>query len=150
MIVHRRHQQHRGLHLAKIDAGVADLELPLHQLVLQVETAQQAVVGLARHIGAVAVPVQQIEGHRALPLEVAVDVVVPVEAVLPQQAEGDSQLAPVHDALGLILRLERRYDGLVDEDAKLPWLGEVQQCGEQGGGAHPLLLAPRRQPAHGE
>ncbi|MNX40745.1 hypothetical protein D3C86_711340 [compost metagenome] len=150
VIVHRRHQQHRGLHLAKIDAGVADLELPLHQLVLQVETAQQAVVGLARHIGAVAVPVQQIEGHRALALEVAVDVVVPVEAVLPQQAEGDSQLAPVHDALGLILRLERRYDGLVDEDAKLPGLGEVQQGGEQGGGAHPLLLAPRRQPAHGE
>ena len=63
---------------------------------------------------------QQIGCHRALALEVAVDVVVPLEAVLPQQTEGDRQLAPVHDAPGLVLRLQRRDDGLVDEDAKLP------------------------------
>ncbi|CAB5718569.1 Uncharacterised protein [Aeromonas hydrophila] len=150
VIVHGRHQQHRGLHLGEIDAGVADLEFPLHQLVFQIEPAQQAVVGLARHVGAVAVPVQQIERHRALPLEVAVDVVIPVEAVLPQQAERDRQLAPVHDALGLVLGLQRRNDGLVDENAKLPRLGEVEQGGEQGGGANPLLLAPGGQPAHGQ
>ncbi|MNZ94460.1 hypothetical protein D3C78_1135680 [compost metagenome] len=149
VVVDGRHQQHRRLHLGEIDPGLADLEFPLHQLVLEVETAQQAVVGLARHVGAIAVPVQQIEGDRALALEVAVDVVVPVEVVLAQQAERDRQLPPIHDALGLILGLQRRYDGLVDEDAELARLREVQQGGEQGGGAHPLLLTARRQPAHG-
>ncbi len=113
----------------------------LHQPVLEVELAEVEAVHHRRHVGAVVVPVEKIEGHGIAAEEVVVDHEAPDEVVVAQQAEHRLHVGGIEIAPPLHVAFDARELVLVDEDAEIARLGKVGQCGEQSRGADAIVAA---------
>ena len=126
--------QHVGGHVdaPEIDGFPQALEdAGLHQFVLQVQMAQVGAEHGAGQVGAVRVPVQQVEGRRGLALQVVAHHIVPDQLVGPQEVEGERQILAGHDAPLADGAFSQGQLHLVDEDAQHARMGGVQQRGEQ-------------------
>src|SRR5580765_8678002 len=123
--------------LGDIDLLAADRERArLLELVLEVGVAQVPAVHRSRQVGAVAVPVEQVEGRRRLALEVVADDVVPDQVVRPKEAEGRGQFlaleqAATAGALGADRHLAHPRGRFVDEDVEDAGFGEVEERGQE-------------------
>jgi hypothetical protein len=141
VILPRRQHIDRQIHLAEIDRHALQCDATrLDQLILLIHLPKIEAVHRRRHAGAVAVPIQQVEGKRLVAEQVVIDHEGPDEIVGPQHVEGRRHLgafeiaAPVHLFLHCLDLL------FVDEDAQLPGFGEIQQRHEERGGSDATIL----------
>ncbi len=132
----------RQIQLAQVDFfathhGLAGLD----QVVFQVGVAQIPGVKRTRQVGGVAVPVQQVERGRGLPLQVVVHHIVPHQVIGAQKTEGAGQVLPLHQAAAAHLLLAVLDEGFVNENIQNSGVGEIKQGREKGGAGHRLLSA---------
>src|SRR5580765_6841704 len=132
MIFARGQDKSWALDRAQVQRAAAQGELAWYpQIVLQVGVAQVPGVESTGQVGAVAVPVQQIEGARGLTLEVVVDHERPHQLVSAQAGEGGGKEAARHQAAVAISLLALPDVFVVDIHADLPYVAEVEHGGEQ-------------------
>src|SRR5664279_3522544 len=133
----RRVDVGRRVDATEIDPFTTDDRLAgLDQVVFEVGVAQAPAVHRTRQVGAVAVPVQQVERRRCLALQVVADDVVPDQVVRAKKAEGRRQLPALEQiastgALGPQRHFAHSHHAFVDEDVEYPGVAEVEEGGEQ-------------------
>ncbi len=111
------------------------------QIVFKVHVAQVPGVHRSRQIGAVAVPVQQVERRRLLPLQIVVDDVVPNEVVRAQIVEGDREITARHQAALAERSLALLHLVFVDEQVEHAGVFEVEQRRHHRHARHRRLAA---------
>ncbi len=106
--------------------------MPLRQIVVEIAIAQiEGMVG-RRHARRVGIPVEQVEGHRILTLEVVVDEIGPDQIRGAQHVEGRRHLRSVEIARFLHSRFDLGDLLLIDKHLEVAGIGEIDLCREQG------------------
>ena len=145
VVLARREHEDRQLYRSKVDGHAAvGQRAGLAQPVLQVSVAQVVAVHRAGQVGAVGVPVEEIEGRRLPAAQVVVDHVGPDQIVGAQAGEHEGEVLPGQDAAGADGRLARRDARLVDEQADLTRLREIQHRREERRARHQLRFLLRQ------
>ena len=140
----------RCLDLGEIDRHAVQLDATgLHQAVLEIHVTQIPGMGTGRQVGAVGVPIQQVERGRRFALEIVGDVERPEQVILAQQIEGERHHAAIQIAVLRHLLLEALQHRLVEEDTDLTGIGEVLQRRHVADRAHAVRLLLGRQIGHG-
>src|SRR6185437_13939570 len=108
----RREHEKRQLDRAEIDRHAAIGERAgLAQLVGKIRVAQVVAVHRTRQVGAVGVPVEDVERRRGLAQEIVVDYVRPDEIVRAQAGENEGEVRSRQDPVLADGRLARRNHG---------------------------------------
>src|SRR5829696_272301 len=136
-----------ALYLAQVYGTTLYLYLAwLDEVVLEVGVAQVEAVGVAGHVRAVGVPVEEVEGRGLLAEQVVVDDVRPDELARAQEVEHVGHLAVVEVAAlhhGLLHELHLR---LVYEHGGVPDVAEVLQRDHERRGVERVLVVAGREP----
>ena len=139
-----------NLDLREVDRDTVQLDTAgLHKAVLQIHVTQIPGMGTGRQVGAVGIPVQQVERGRRFALEIVGDVERPEEVILAQQVEGERHHAAIQVAVLRHLLLKALQYRLVEEDTDLAGIGEVLQRRHVTDRAHAIRLFPGREIGHG-
>jgi hypothetical protein len=127
------HRAKRHLHALQRDRLAADLVALVGEPVLLAQPAQVFDRHLRRQVGAVAVPVEQIERRRRLAQHVAADRRPVDQVVRAQVGEGARHEEPMQEALFLDLGLQPVDEIVRQEHADLALVREIGERGEEGG-----------------
>jgi len=142
VILARGIQKGRHGDSAEVRLDAAHGELARHaQAVLQVEIAQVPGGKRPRQIGAVGVPVEQIEGRWLAAFQVVTDDVLPDQVVGAQAGEHRSQFAAFQNPPLADGRLASCHRIFVDEAAKFSRLGKIEQRRQQRQRRHWIFAA---------
>ncbi len=133
----------RHLDLLEIDRLAFNHHLAARQIVVEIAVAQiEGMIG-RRHARGIGIPVQQVEGHRLLALEVVVDHIRPDQVVRSHQVERVRHLAAVEIAALGHLALERRDLLLVGKHLEVARIGEVDLARKKRRGGNPVIALGR-------
>ena len=147
VVLHGRYETGRRGHLREIHRCAADHQFSgLGEQVAHVHIAQIEGVHLGRHARRIRVPVEQVERERVLAEQVVVDDERPDEVVVAQHVEGAGHVGAFEEAALRHALLEPVDDLLVDEDAEIARLAEVDHGGEERQAADALRMAVGLQP----
>src|SRR5579862_9160993 len=116
VVLARREDECRPVHLAQVHADAAVAQRAGHaQFVLEVGVAHVAAVHRSRQVGAVGIPVEQVEGRRRAAHQVVVDHVGPDEVVGAQRVEGRGEVRARQQAAFADRGLSRHHRVFIDE-----------------------------------
>src|SRR5262245_19407349 len=139
-----------GQHIAgRVDGRKIDLDATLRrltgrpELVVHVRVAHVPAVHGAGQIRAVGIPVQDVERIRLAPFQIVADHVRPDQVVSAQRVEHEGQLATRKDAARADRVLACRQARLVDQQADIARVREIQHGGEKRQALDLVLVARR-------